>query len=60
MLSLASVMGPGVNNRAPMTANGIYQMVARRGASAGSASIRTGSVTISVTPGWTGAAPKGI
>jgi len=49
----------GAGNRAPMTASGIYQMVARRGRpSAASRSIPTGSVTTSATPGWTAAAPK--
>ena len=49
----------GVNNRGPMTANGIYQMIARRAGSAGWMPGRTGSGTISATPGWTAAAPRG-
>jgi integrase/recombinase XerD len=40
----------GVNNRGPLTATGIYQVVARRGRQAG---------TTSATPGWTAAAPNG-
>ena len=38
----------GMNNRGPMTANGIYQMITRRG--------RTGSGITSPIPGWTVAA----
>jgi site-specific recombinase XerD len=49
----------GVNNRGPMTANGIYQMIARRGRHAAWMPGRTGSGTISATPGWTGAGPRG-
>ena len=45
----------GVNNRGPMTASGIYQMVARRGKQCGWMCGRTGSGTISATPGWTAA-----
>ncbi len=42
----------GVNNRGPMTAGGIYQMVARRGRQCGARFTRIGSVTISATRGW--------
>ena len=48
----------GTGNREPLTAAGIYQMTARRGRQARVASTRTGSGTISATPGWTAAAPK--
>ena len=41
----------GVNNRGPMTANGIYQMVARRGRQCGARFTRIGSAT-SATRGW--------
>jgi hypothetical protein len=40
-----------VNNRGPVTANGIYQMIVRRGRQCGVAVFRTGSVIISVTLG---------
>jgi site-specific recombinase XerD len=50
----------GVNNRGPMTANGIYQMIAAAAGSAAWMPGRTGSGTISATPGWTAAAGKGI
>jgi site-specific recombinase XerD len=49
----------GVNNRGPVTANGIYQMIARRGRQCGWTPGRTGSGTISATPGWAGAARRG-
>jgi hypothetical protein len=49
----------GVNNRGPMTVNGIYQMIARRGRQCGGMPGRTGSGTISAMPGWTGAARRG-
>jgi integrase len=49
----------GVDNRGPMTANGIYQMIMRRATGAGWLCTRTGSVIISATPGWTGAVPRG-
>jgi site-specific recombinase XerD len=49
----------GVNNRGPMTANGIYQMIVRRGRQCGVAVYPHRSVIISATPGWTGAAPRG-
>ena len=45
----------GVNNRGPMTASGIYQVIARRGRQAASRCTPTGSGTISATPGWTAA-----
>jgi integrase/recombinase XerD len=48
----------GRQNRGPMTANGIYQMIVRAGGNAAWMSGRTGSGTISATPGWTAAAPK--
>jgi hypothetical protein len=50
---------PGVNDRGPLTATGIYQVVARRGRQAGSTPTRTGSGTTSATPGWTAAEPNG-
>ena len=43
----------GVNNRGPMTANGIYQMIARRGRQAGWTRGRTGSGITSAIPGST-------
>jgi site-specific recombinase XerD len=46
----------GVNNREPLTAAGIYQMIARRGRQAGVDASRTGSGTTSATPGWTAVA----
>ena len=49
----------GVNNREPMTANGIYQMIARRGRQCGVDAGRTGSGTTSAIPGWTGEGPRG-
>ena len=48
----------GVNNRGPLTATGIYQIVARRGRQAGLTSTRTGSGTTSAIPGWTAAEPN--
>ena len=48
----------GVNNRGPMTANGIYGSPVAV-ASAGWMPGRTGSGTISATPGWTAAGPRG-
>ena len=48
----------GINNRGPMTASGIYQVIARRGRSAGPRCSRTVSGTISAIPGWTGAARR--
>jgi hypothetical protein len=41
-----------------MTANGIYQMVVRRGGQCGVRDTCIGSGIISATRGWTGAAPK--
>ena len=49
----------GVNNRGPMTANGIYQMIARRVGRPGWMRGRTGSGIISAIPGWTAAEPRG-
>jgi hypothetical protein len=43
----------GVNNRGPMTASGICQMIAAAAASAACTRARTGSGTTSATPGWT-------
>ena len=48
----------GVNNRAPMAGNGIYQMLAGRGRQCGVGDYPHRLVTISVTPGWTAAAPR--
>ena len=48
----------GVNNRGPVTANGIYQVIVRRGRECGWRCTGTGSGIISATPGWTGAAPR--
>ena len=48
----------GMNNRGPMTANGIYQMI-RRASRPGSMRGRTGSGITSAIPGWTAAAAKG-
>ena len=48
----------GVNNREPLTAAGIYQMITRRGRQAAWTCTRTGSGTTSATPGWTAAAPR--
>ena len=48
----------GANNRAPMTASGIYHMVVRRGRQCGVPVHPIGSVTISATPGWTGAVQR--
>src|SRR5579859_7505822 len=48
----------GANGRGPLTAAGIYQMVARRGEQAGWRCTRSGSGTISAIPGWTAAAPR--
>jgi hypothetical protein len=44
----------GTGGRGPLTANGIYQMIRRRGYEAGLRCSRTRSGTISATPGWTG------
>jgi site-specific recombinase XerC len=49
----------GVNGRGPLTASGIYQIIARRGEQAGWRCTRTGSGIISAIPGWTGAARRG-
>ena len=49
----------GVNNREPLTAAGIYQMIARRAGSAEWICSRTGSGTTSATPGSTAAGPRG-
>ena len=49
---------PGINNREPLTAAGIYQMIARRGRQCGVAVHPTGSGTTSATPGSTAADPK--
>jgi integrase len=48
----------GVNDRGPLTASGIYQVIARRGEQAGWRCTRTGSGIISPTPGWNAAAPR--
>jgi site-specific recombinase XerD len=48
----------GTRNRGPLTANGIYQMIARRGRQCGVDVSRTGSGIASATPGWTAAAPR--
>ena len=48
----------GASNRGPVTAQGIYQMIVRCGRQCGVRVYRTGSGTISATPGWTGAARK--
>jgi len=48
----------GINNREPLTAAGIYQLIARRGRQCGVAVHRTGSGTTSATPGSTAADPK--
>ena len=49
----------GVNNRGPMTANGIYQMIARRGGQSGVDAWTHRFRHHSATPGWTAAAPRG-
>jgi site-specific recombinase XerD len=49
----------GVNGRGPLTANGIYEMVKRRGRQCACRCTRTASGIISATPGWTAAARKG-
>ena len=48
----------GVNNRGPLTAAGIYQMVARRRRQCGVEVYRTGSGIISAVPGWSAAARR--
>ena len=48
----------GTRNRRPLTANGIYQMIASGAASAEWMCSRTGSGITSATPGWTAAAPR--
>jgi site-specific recombinase XerD len=49
---------PGVNGRGPLTASGIYQMIARRGRQCGVDVFPHRSGTISATPGWTVAARR--
>jgi site-specific recombinase XerD len=49
----------GMNNRGPMTANGIYQMITRRGQQAGVDACTHRSGITSAIPGWTAAAAKG-
>jgi hypothetical protein len=49
----------GVNNRGPLTATGIYQIVARRGRQCGVNVYRTSSGTISARRGWTVAKANG-
>jgi integrase len=49
----------GVSNRGPMTANGIYQMIAAAAGRPGWMPGRTGSGTTSAIPGWTAAARRG-
>ena len=49
----------GAGNREPLSADGIYQMIARRGQQAGVAVHRNGSATTSPTPGSTAADPRG-
>ena len=48
----------GVNNRGPMTASGVYQVIARRGRQCGVEAFPHASGTTSATPGWTGAAQR--
>jgi site-specific recombinase XerD len=45
----------GVNNRGPMTASGIYQVIVRRGRQCGIGVFPHRSGTTSATPGWTAA-----
>jgi hypothetical protein len=49
----------GVNNRGPLTATGICQIVARRGRQCGVNAYPHRSATTSATPGWTAAEPNG-
>jgi site-specific recombinase XerD len=48
----------GANNRGPMTASGIYQVIARRGHQCGIQVFPHRSGTTSATPGWTAAGRK--
>jgi integrase/recombinase XerD len=48
----------GISGRGPMTASGLYQVIAGGAASAASRSSRTGSGTTSATPGSTAAARR--
>jgi site-specific recombinase XerD len=48
----------GAGNRGPLTASGIYQMIARRGAQCSLDVFPHRSGTISATPGWTAAVPR--
>ena len=48
----------GAGDRGPLTRDGIYRMIKRRGARPACGSTRTGSGTTSATPGWNAAAPK--
>ena len=50
----------GMNNRGPMTANGIYQMISRRGRQAGVDAWTHRFGITSAPPGWTAAAAKEI
>ena len=48
----------GVNNREPLTAADIYQMISRRGEQCGMDAYPHRFRPTSATPGWTAAAPR--
>jgi hypothetical protein len=48
----------GAGNREPLTAAGIYQVIARRGRQCGVDAYPHRFRTTSATPGWTAAAPR--